>query len=79
MPIETLDLDGFLDFLKKKQGEQSDRKFAASLGVSPSYLNDVYQRRTMPGDKITGPLFARRKAVFEVDVQPNPEEEKNKP
>jgi len=68
MPIETLDLDGFLKFLKRKQGPQSDRKFAKQLGVSASYLSDVYNRRTVPGESITAPLMARRKLLFEVEV-----------
>lgn len=71
MPIESLDLDGFLRFLKEKQGTQSDRKFAQSLGVSPGYLSDVYKRRTVPGESITRPLSARRALVFEVD-RPEP-------
>jgi len=68
MPIETLDLDGFLKFLKEKQGPQSDRKFAQQLGVSPSYLSDVYNGRTVPGESITAALEARRSVVFHVDV-----------
>jgi transcriptional regulator with XRE-family HTH domain len=68
MPIETLDLDGFLKFLKQKQGGQSDRKFARQLGVSPSYLSDVYNGRTVPGESITAALAARRSVVFHVEV-----------
>ena len=68
MPIETLDLDGFLKFLKQKQGGQSDRKFAQQLGVSPSYLSDVYNGRTVPGESITAALAARRSLVFHVEV-----------
>jgi hypothetical protein len=74
MPIETLDLDGFLKFLKQKQGQQSDRKFAQQLGVSPSYLSDVYNGRTVPGESITAALHARRDVVFHVPV---PEEDKS--
>jgi transcriptional regulator with XRE-family HTH domain len=68
MPIETMDLDGFLKFLKEKQGPQSDRKFAQQLGVSPSYLSDVYNGRTVPGESITAALAARRSVVFHVEV-----------
>lgn len=77
MPIETLDLDGFLRFLKQKQGQQSDRKFAQQLGVSPSYLSDVYNGRTVPGESITTALMARRSVVFHVEVpEGNSAEEK---
>lgn len=77
MPIETLDLDGFLKFLKEKQGEQSDRKFAKQLGVSASYLSDVYNGRTVPGESITAPLMARRKLLFEVEVEESSEGRSN--
>ena len=68
MANETLDLDGFLKFLKRKQGSQSDRKFAQQLGVSPSYLSDVYTGRTVPGESITTALNARRDVVFHVET-----------
>ncbi len=78
MPIETLDLDGFLKFLKQKQGEQSDRKFAQQLGVSPSYLSDVYNGRTVPGESITAAISARRSMVFHVDVPEGSQEPEQK-
>jgi transcriptional regulator with XRE-family HTH domain len=77
MPIETLDLDGFLKFLKQKQGDQSDRKFARQLGVSPSYLSDVYNGRTVPGESITAALNARRDVVFHVPTPPQGKKEKS--
>lgn len=78
VPIETLDLDGFLKFLKEKQGQQSDRKFAKQLGVSASYLSDVYNRRTVPGESITAPLMARRRLLFEVEVPESGEDRSKK-
>jgi transcriptional regulator with XRE-family HTH domain len=77
MPIETLDLDGFLKFLKQKQGPQSDRKFAQQLGVSPSYLSDVYNGRTVPGESITAALSARRDVVFHVETPDKKKKEKS--
>jgi transcriptional regulator with XRE-family HTH domain len=77
MPIETLDLDGFLKFLKQKQGQQSDRKFAQQLGVSPSYLSDVYNGRTVPGESITAALNARRDVVFHVETTDKKKKEKS--
>jgi len=77
MPIETLDLDGFLKFLKQKQGDQSDRKFAQQLGVSPSYLSDVYNGRTVPGESITAALNARRDVVFHVSSPGGKKKEKS--
>ena len=41
MPIETLDLDGFLQFLKDKQGDQPLRQFAQTLGVSALSEQDL--------------------------------------
>ena len=83
MPIETLDLDGFLQFLKDKQGDQPLRQFAQTLGVSASYLCDVYNQRTVPGDKITTGLAsmgasATRSVVYRVETATT-DKEKNKP
>lgn len=72
MPIETLDLDGFLNFLREKQGDQTDKQFATTIGVSPQYLCDVYNYRRTPGESITSAMNAQRSVVFQVDI-PEPE------
>lgn len=49
-------IDGLLEIMKTLQGEQNQKEFAQSLGVSPQYLNDVYNRRREPGGKMLRPL-----------------------
>jgi hypothetical protein len=49
-------IDGLLEIMKTLQGDQNQKEFAQSLGVSPQYLNDVYNRRRDPGPGITGSL-----------------------
>ena len=66
MAIRQMTLEEFLDFLKRQQGEQSDRQFAQSLGISPQYLCDVYNGRREPGDKIASALNAERSTVYTV-------------
>lgn len=81
MAIEELDVDGFIRFLRDKQGGVSDRQYAQSLGITPSYLCDVYNQRTIPGDKITSGLAAMnvdaRRSVT-VTYLVNTEEKKEK-
>lgn len=81
MPIETLDVDGFLKFLKEKQGDQPNAQYAQSLGITPSYLCDVYNNRTLPGDKILNGLSAMnvavtRSSVYQVETSPTKKEKK---
>jgi hypothetical protein len=49
-------IDGLLEIMKTLQAGKNQKEFAQSLGVSPQYLNDVYNRRREPGPGITGSL-----------------------
>lgn len=76
MPIKKMDLDEFLEFLKKKQGDQTDKQFASSLGVSPQYLCDVYNGRRTPGDSIASAVSAERSLIYTVTTPTKTSEEK---
>lgn len=52
--------------LQKKQGRQSLRSFASSLGCSPAYLSDVYRGRRDPGPKLLEDLGLERQVKTEV-------------
>jgi len=41
-----------LNVLKKHQGDISLRQFALKLGVSPSYLSDIYSGKRQIGRKV---------------------------
>ena len=38
--------------LKRNQGKRSITRYAIDMGISPSYLSYVYQRKREPGPKI---------------------------
>jgi transcriptional regulator with XRE-family HTH domain len=64
MAVKKMNLDQFLEFLKKQQGSQTGQQFATRLGVSPQYLSDVYNGRRPPGESITAALKVQKAVVF---------------
>lgn len=76
MPIKKMTLDEFLEFLKKEQGDQTDKQFASNLGVSPQYLCDVYNGRRVPGDSIASAMNAERSLIYTVVTPTKTSEEK---
>jgi len=41
-----------LNIMKAEQGAQSLREFAATIGVTPAYISDIYNGRRHPGAKV---------------------------
>jgi transcriptional regulator with XRE-family HTH domain len=72
MPLKKMNLDEFLEFMKKQQGDQTAQQFAASLGISPQYLSDVYNGRRPPGESITAALNAEKSVVYTVPMPSKP-------
>ena len=66
MAVRKMNLDQFMEFLKKQQGEQTAQQFASKLGVSPQYLSDVYNGRRPPGESITAALKVEKAVVYTV-------------
>jgi transcriptional regulator with XRE-family HTH domain len=66
MAVRKLNLEQFLDFLKKQQGGQTAQQFASRIGVSPQYLSDVYNGRRPPGESITAALKVAKEVVYTV-------------
>ena len=64
MALRKMNLDQFMEFLKKQQGEQTAQQFATRLGVSPQYLSDVYNGRRPPGESITSALKVEKAVVY---------------
>jgi hypothetical protein len=50
-----------IEQLKKKQGEQSLRSFAQTLGCSAPYLSDIYNGNRDPGPLILNELGLERR------------------
>ena len=76
MAIKKMDLDEFLEFLKKKQGDQTAASFASAIGVSPQYLSDVYNGRREPGESITSALKIQRVTTYVVTPTETSEDKK---
>lgn len=66
MAIRQMSVDEFLVFMRKQQGERTDKEFAESMGVTPQYVCDIYNGRRIPGDSITRALGATRSTVYTV-------------
>jgi transcriptional regulator with XRE-family HTH domain len=66
MAVKKMNLEQFLEFLKKQQGSQTGQQFATRLGVSPQYLSDVYNGRRPPGESIIAPLKVEKAVVYTV-------------
>lgn len=82
MPVKELNLDGFIQFLRDKQGNRPDAQYAAALGVSRQHLCDIYNNRRIPGESITTGLAAMnvntQRAVTVTYLVETPETEKEK-
>ena len=78
MPLKKMNLDQFLEFMKRKQGNQTAQQFASRLGISPQYLSDVYNGRRPPGESITSALQVEKSVIYAVAAPPKatPSEEK---
>ena len=71
MPLKKMNLDEFLEFMKKQQGDQTAQQFAARLGISPQYLSDVYNGRRPPGESITSALKVEKAMVYTLATPPS--------
>jgi len=66
MGVKRMNLEQFLEFLRKRQGNETGQQFASRLGVSPQYLSDVYNGRRPPGESITSALKVEKAVVYKL-------------
>jgi transcriptional regulator with XRE-family HTH domain len=71
MAVKKMNLEQFLEFLKRQQGDQTAQQFASRLGVSPQYLSDVYNGRRPPGESITSALKVEKAVVYTLATPPS--------
>jgi hypothetical protein len=76
MALKRMSVDEFVAFMKKQQGDLTDKRFAESIGVTPQYLCDIYNGRRVPGDSVTSALRATRSLTYAVDTSTTKPEEK---
>lgn len=53
-----------LAMLKRRQGTRSQKALAEELGITPSYLCDVLQRRRDPGPQVLRALGLERVVTY---------------
>lgn len=66
MKGKQLTVEQVIDFLKKQQGERTQREFAEEIGITSAYLSDLYLRRRDPAEKVLGKFGITRKTVYEL-------------
>jgi transcriptional regulator with XRE-family HTH domain len=72
MALKKMNLEEFLEFMKRQQGNQTAQQFASKLGISPQYLSDVYNGRRPPGESITSALNVEKSVVYSVPAPTKP-------
>lgn len=65
MKGKFLTVEQVLEILRKRQGERTQREFAAELGITGQYLCDLYLRRRDPGEKVLENLGIVRRTIYE--------------
>lgn len=59
-----LTVEQIVKAMRRRQGDMRDVEFARFLGISKSYLCDIYKGRKTPGEKVLSRLgFVKREAV----------------
>jgi transcriptional regulator with XRE-family HTH domain len=53
-----------LDFLRKRQGNRSSKELAEELGISASYLSEVFSGKREPGPSVIAKLGLERKILY---------------
>jgi len=56
-----------IELLRKRQGKQSLREFAAALGLSAGYLSDIYCGNRAPGPSILAILGIEKTTTVEYE------------
>ena len=60
---KALTVDEVIAMLRKEQGAQSLRQYAAQLGITPGYLSDLYKGNRTPGQTILSQFGLAKKTV----------------
>ncbi|HEX5426639.1 MAG TPA: hypothetical protein VFW94_24215 [Candidatus Acidoferrales bacterium] len=59
--MRKLTEEDVINLIRCEQGEKSLRKFADEIGITASYLSDLYLGRRQPGKKILGHFGIEKK------------------
>lgn len=64
-----MNVEQAIEILKKRQGELTLRQFAQVLGVSASYLSDIYLGRRQIGRKVLREIGMDKVVTVDVDYR----------
>lgn len=65
MKGKFLTVEQVLEMLRKRQGDRTQREFAAELGITGQYLCDLYLRRRDPGEAVLKNFGIVRRTIYE--------------
>ena len=68
LPVKrkTLQTKDVVEMLRKRQGDRSLRRYAADLGISPSYLSEIYRGTRRPGEVVLQNLGLSKSTKTEI-------------
>ena len=61
-----LTTEDLIRWLERRQGTKTNQEFAKELGLSGSYLGDIYYKKREPGLKVLRAIGAKRHIMYEV-------------
>jgi hypothetical protein len=65
--MKLLTLDDVLALMKTRQGKRLNKNFAKTLGISASYLSDIYGKKRDPGDSVLRAMGIERRVFYEAN------------
>lgn len=54
------------DFILARKGSCTQKEFAAQLGITPQFLNDILQGKRNPGERTLKALRVKEVVLYEV-------------
>lgn len=63
--MKRLTREDVIELLQRKQGDKTQVEFAAEIGISPSYLSEIYRGTREPAAKVLDWLKLERLTEFQ--------------
>jgi hypothetical protein len=63
--IKGLTRDELIGLMKRRQGKRTSKEYASELGISASYLCEIYLGRRNPGDAILAKFGLTDRVIYE--------------
>lgn len=59
--------DQLIRWLERRQGQRTQKAFADEIGISGSYLGEIYQKTREPGPKVLRAIGVKRHVMYEIE------------